>query len=164
MLEQLLKLAQENLAGLSHNIPDAQKIEPDKMNGITSQTIISTIMQQMKGGNLDVVKELFSGNHTADDATIVNSLKTPVAENLMSKLGLSKNSAQQLALMAIPIVMNMLNGRVKNAQNSGLNVNDMLNQLNNKSGGGLVNSIMSMFGGGNKNMKIINQLLNGLMK
>lgn len=165
MLDQLLKLAQENLGGISHNIPDVQNIQPDKLNGIASQTIINTIMQQMKGGNLDMVKELFSGNHTTDDSTIVNALKNPVANNLMNKLGISGNSAQQLALMAIPIVLNMLNGRVKNAQNSGLDVSGLLNQLSNKGSGGFLNTILSMFGGGGSgNTKIISQLLNGLMK
>jgi hypothetical protein len=164
MLDQLLKIAQQNLEGIAHNIPDASNIEPGKLNGITSQTIINTIMKQLKGGNADVVREMFSGNTTSDDSSVVNLLKTPVANNLATKLGLSEGAASKLALIAIPIVMNMLNGRVKTAQNNGLDVSGMLNQLSNKQSGGFLNTILSMFGGGNNNMKIISQLLNGLMK
>ena len=163
MFDQLLNIAQENLGGITRNIPGLNDLDSKQVSDVTSQTVINTILYQAKKGDVNSLKEMLSGSDTGHDNEVINSLKGSVTNQLRNKLNISDQSAQQLAIMALPIIMNMLNGKVRNAQNSGLDINSQLNSLSGR-GGGMFNSLLGHFGGNNGNTKVINNLLQRLMQ
>ena len=163
MFDQLLTIAQENLGGITRNIPGLNDLDSKQVSDVTSQTVINTILLQAKKGDINSLKEMLSGTDTSHDNEVVNSLKGSVTNQLQNKLNISDQSAQQLAIMALPIIMNMLNGKVRNAQNTGLDINSELNSLNGR-GGGRFNSLLGLFGGNNGNTKVINNILQRLMQ
>ena len=163
MFDQLLNIAQENLGGITRNIPGLNDLDSKQVSDVTSQTVINTILLQAKKGDVNPLKEMLSGIDTGHDNDIINSLKGSVTNQLQNKLNISNQSAQQLAIMALPIIMNMLNGKVRNAQNSGFDINSEINSMQGK-GGGMLNSILSLFGGNNGNNRVINNLLQRLMQ
>jgi hypothetical protein len=109
------------------------------------------------------LREMLSGADTGTDNQVVQQLQSSVTTQLQSKLNISGQSAQQLAVMALPIIMNMLNGKVKNAQSSGFDINSALNGLKSQKGG-LLNGILGMLGSNNKNGKLINNIISQLIK
>ncbi len=163
MLNQLLDLAQEHLGGISRDIPELTDLDSKQVSSVTSQTVVNTILQQAKKGNMGSLREMLSGDNTDHNNQVVQQLQGPIMNQLQSKLNISGQSAQQLAVLALPIIMNMLNGKVKSAQSSGFDVNNALNTIvSNK--GGMLNSLLGMFGGNNKNSKMINNIISQLIK
>lgn len=163
MLSQLLDLAQEHLNGISRNIPELTDLDSRQVTSVTSETVINTIMQQARKGNVNSLREMLSGTETGADHQTIQHLQGSVVNQLQSKLNISDDSAKQLAVMALPIIMNMLNGKVKTAQNGGFDINDAMRGLNGKNGG-LLNGILGMLGGNKGNTRTINNILQNLIR
>ena len=156
MLNQLLEMAQKHLDGISRDIPELTDVDSKQITSITSKTVVDTIMQ----GSL---REMLSGADTDNQNDVLQQLQGPVVNQLQSKLNISGQSAQQLAVMALPIIMNMLNGKVNAAKTNGFDINNALQGLS-QNKGGLLNSILGMFGGNNQNSKMINNIITQLIK
>jgi len=113
-------------------------------------SIINCIMDQVKGGNLSAITEMVSGKETDASHPMVNNLTPGVTQNLMSQLGLSQGEAKGLASKAIPVVLNMLNGKVKEVGQSGIDIQGLIGQLaGGQKGerGNMLNSVLSILGG-----------------
>lgn len=50
MFDQLLNIAQENLGGITRNIPGLNDLDSKQVSDVTSQTVINTILLQAKKG------------------------------------------------------------------------------------------------------------------
>jgi hypothetical protein len=147
MLDQLLKLAdgplQEMLSGMNQN-------QPNLSASAMKETVFSSIQTQISSGNLDVVKEMFSGSETSPDAPVIQNLQGGVADDLMGKLGISKEQAMSIAAAALPMIMNFFNNRVNNApQDNGDIMSSIVDSLQGKSGKINTGDLMgSLLGGG----------------
>ncbi len=164
MLEQLIQLAQGKLDGITRNIPELNDLDSKQVSDVTSQTVVNTILQLAKKGNFHSLREMLSGLDTHQNSEAVQQLEMPVTNQLQNKLNISDQSAKQLALMALPIILNMMNKKVNKAQNSGFDVNNALNSLNANGGGGMLNAVLSLFGGSSGNTRAINNILKNLIK
>lgn len=162
MLQQLFNLAEEHLQGIDRNIPELIDLDSKSVSSMTSQTVVNTIMQQAKKGNVHALREMLSGVDTDASHDVIRQLQAPVTAQLQNKLNISSEGAGQLAAMALPIILNMLNAKVRNAQHGGLNINDALSALNGR-GGGILQSITGLLGGNNKSNKTINSILQNLI-
>jgi hypothetical protein len=156
MLDQLLDLAKSHLGEQFHADPEVDnEIAPNAAEAASS-SIITTIMDQVKGGNLGAITEMLSGGNTDASHPEVQNLMPNVASNLASQLGIGQDAANGIAGKALPLIMNMLNGKVKSAQNEGgLDVAGLLGQLAGGAQGGgggmlsnLVGSVLGGSGGG----------------
>ena len=78
MFDQLLTIAQENLGGITRNIPGLNDLDSKQVSDVTSQTVINTILLQAKKGDINSLKEMLSGTDTSHDNEVVNSLKGSV--------------------------------------------------------------------------------------
>lgn len=162
MIQQLLNLAEEHLQGIERNIPELMDLDSKSVSAMTSQTVVNTIMQQAKKGNVNGLREMLSGADTDANHDSIKQLQGSVTAQLQNKLNISEQGAGQLATIALPIIMNMLNAKVRNAQSGGLNINDALKALNGN-GGGILQSITGLLGGNKKGNKTINSILQNLM-
>lgn len=162
MLTQLLSLAEEHLQGIGRGIPELIDLDSQEVSSVTSQTVVNTIMQQARKGNIYALREMLSGAETAPDHEVINRMQMPVKSQLQSRLNISGDAAEKLTAMALPIILNMLNAKVKTAQHGGLNINDALSALNGR-GGGLLQSFTGLLGGNNKSNRTINSILQNLI-
>jgi hypothetical protein len=112
MLDQLLNLAEgpleEMLSGMNQSNPKSSA-------SALKESIFSSLQKQVASGQLDGVKEMFSGSETAPSAPVINQLQGNVSEDLMGKLGISKEQAMSIAAAALPMVLNFFNKRVNDA-------------------------------------------------
>jgi hypothetical protein len=156
MFEQLLQLAQNHIGESINGQSDVPQEQQGNVVNTTSESIVSTIMEQVGGGNMSGVMEMLSGKETQAGSPAVNSIAENVITSLMTKNGLSQSAAASIAQTAIPAVMNMLNGKINNAQASGgMDIAGMLGGL---TGGGhsaggasdLIGGLLNNFMGGDK--------------
>lgn len=112
MLDQLLNLAEgpleEMLSGMNQSNPKSSA-------SVLKESIFSSLQKQVVSGELDGVKEMFSGSETSPSAPVINQLQGNVSEGLMEKLGISKEQAMGIAAAALPMIMNFFNKRVNDA-------------------------------------------------
>ncbi len=153
MLDQLLKLAdgplQEMLSGMNQD-------QPNQTAATLKDSIFSSLQNQISSGNLDGVKEMFSGSETPPDAPVIQNLQGGVADNLMGKLGISKDQAMGIAAAALPMIMNFFNKRVNDApQNNHDIMSSIVDTVQGKSGKIGAGDLMgSLLGGGNGGMDL----------
>jgi len=159
MIDQLLKLAdgplQEMLSGMNQN-------QPNQSASSLKDSIFSSLQSQMSSGNLDVVKEMFSGSETSKDAPVIQGLQGGVADDLMGKLGISKEQAMGIAAAALPMIMNFFNSRVNDApQENGDIMSSIVDSLQGKSGKIGTSDLMgSLLGGGKSGGMDLGGLMN----
>jgi len=112
MLDQLLNLAEgpleEMLVGMN------QSNTKSSANAL-KESIFSSLQNQVASGELDGIKEMFSGSETSTSAPVINQLQGNVSEGLMEKLGINKEQAMGIAAAALPMIMNFFNKRVNDA-------------------------------------------------
>jgi hypothetical protein len=110
MLDQLLKLAegplQEMLEGMNQDKASASAIK---------DSLTNSLQKRVSSGDTDAIKEMFSGEETSPGAPVINSLQGDVSQNLMDKLGITKEQAMGIAAAALPMIMNFFNKRVNDA-------------------------------------------------
>lgn len=112
MLDNLLKMAegplQEALAksGTSAGPGTASAIE---------DVFASLIDKQAKSGNLEPVKEMFSGKETPASSPVVNNLSGDFTQGIADKLGIDSKQAMAMAAAALPLLMNFFNKKVNDA-------------------------------------------------
>lgn len=153
MFDQLLSMATSQL---SENMPSHEALQGlgvDHQNvaSVASSSILQTLMHQVQNGDPGAVQEMLSGNETTFESPAVSKLMPSVTSQLSNQLNLSSGAAQAIAAVAIPLIMNMLNGRVQNAQQGGMDIGGMLGGLlgGGNSGGGMLGSVLGgMMGGG----------------
>ncbi len=157
MFEQLVSMATSHLGdNLSSN--EAIKglgVDHQNVAGVAGNVILQTLMGQLQNNDTSALQEMLSGTETSQNSPAVSSLMPSVVSQLGSQLNLSSGTAQSIAAVAIPLIMNMLNGRVNQAQQGGMDIGGMLGGLmggGNASGGGggLLGSVLGgLMGGGN---------------
>lgn len=149
MLDQLLNLAEgpieEMLAGM--NQPD-----PKSSASALKESVLSSLQKQVASGDLDAVKEMFSGQETAPSSPIVNQLKGNVTEGLIEKLGISKEQAMSIAAAALPMILNFFNKRVNDAPQDNQDImSSVLASLQGNSGKVNPTELLGSLMGGSKN-------------
>ena len=147
MLDQLLKLAegplQEMLEGMNQDKASASAIK---------DSLTSSLQKRVSSGDTDAIMEMFSGKETSPGAPVINSLQGDVSQNLMDKLGISKEQAMGIAAAALPMIMNFFNKRVNDAPQDN---NDIMSSIvSSLQGGqgkvGTADLLGSLLGGGGK--------------
>jgi len=166
MLDQLLKLAegplQEMLSGMNQD-------KPGQSASAVKDSIFSTIQNQISSGNLDGVKEMFSGSETSPNAPVIQNLQGGVADDLMGKLGISNQQAMGMAAAAIPMIMNFFNKRVNDAPQDNQDImSSIVETVQGKSGkigaGDLMGSLLGGGKGGGMDLGGLIDLGKGLFK
>lgn len=147
MIDQLLKLAEGPLQDM---ISSMNQDQSGQSASVVKDTIFSSLQSQINSGNLDVVKEMFSGSVTSSNAPVVQNLQGGVADDLMGKLGISNQQAMSMAVAALPMIMNFFNNRVNDAPQDNQDImSSIVDSLQGKSGKIQSKDLMgSLLGGG----------------
>jgi hypothetical protein len=150
MLDSLIDLAKEHLTGVANSQPELQNRDPQETAQITGKTILEELTNQAHSGETSGIMEMLSGRQTTSNHSAVNSMLPGVVAKLASRLGISEGTARTLAMAAIPIIMNMMNGQVNQAQKGGFDIGGMLGGL---LGGGGLAGLGGLMGGNQSNTK-----------
>ncbi|MEB2777197.1 DUF937 domain-containing protein [Algoriphagus sp. D3-2-R+10] len=165
MLDQLLKMAegplQEMLAGMNQDQAGASA-------SVLKDSIASSVQKQVASGDLNAIKEMFSGSETSPDAPVINNLQGDVSQNLMDKLGISKEQAMGIAAAALPMIMNFFNKRVNDApQDNNDIMSSMISSMQGGQGSIIPSDLLGSLMGGGKGGMDLGGLMNmgkGLFK
>lgn len=160
MIEQLIKMATSQISQNMQNNPDFNGVDSEKVAQTAGESIFNNILNQVMSGNSDLLGQLLSGTNTPNNHASVNGILNNVSGDLISKLGINPQLANMIASIAIPAVLNMLNGKVNQAQqNNGFDISNVLAQVlgganaqpsqqqSNQNGlGGLIGQVLGGFG------------------
>lgn len=173
MLENLIQLigsqAQEAIVN-NPEVPNEHNQAAINEVGVGIQQVLSN---QLSAGNLSGIMQMFAngGNQSSLRSNpIAQSIISQVAGNLAAKVGVNQATATNIASSLLPTVLSQftqqtadssngnfdMNGIIKaisggQAQQGGVNFNDLLNQVQGGGQGGLdVASIAQQFLGGNQ--------------
>jgi len=135
MLDSLIDLAKDHLSGVVNNQPELQNRDPQETARITGETVLEDLVGQAQTGNTGGILEMLSGQQTTATSPLVSGMIPSIAAKLAGRLGIPEGTARTLAAVAIPVIMNMMNGQVNQAQKGGLDIGSMLGGL--MGGGGL---------------------------
>jgi hypothetical protein len=150
MLDKLLKMAdgplQEALARSGTNASPGTASAIEDIFG-------SLLQKQANSGNVEAVKEMFSGRETSPNSPVVNSLSGDLSQGLMDKLGIDSKQAMSMAATALPLLLNFFNKKVNDAPQANEDImSSIAKSLQGGGNGGGLESIMGSLlgGGGNK--------------
>lgn len=141
MFDQILQMATSEI---KNQLTDHSEISQDtveKVSSTASQSIFSTITEQLSSGNFEGITEMLNGKDTTNSAPATQSITNPLVSSLVEKTGLNEDLAKKIATIAVPRVMNMLNSNVngtKQAEN--IDISSMMSNIlgsNEQESGGL---------------------------
>jgi len=154
MFDQILKMATAKLGETLTANPDVPNEQVPQLSQEAGNTILNTITEQLKSGNLGGITEMLSGQETTTNSPVVGGITNSVVSNLVEKLGLSPAMAQTVATAAVPMVMNMFNDKVNEKnEEGGVDIASMLSGAlsgGQQDGGGLLGGVLGNMLGGNK--------------
>lgn len=109
MLEQLMNSLKSEVGGSLSNNPELPQGSIEKIFGTLSDVVKKEVSGQMLSGNLSHVMNLFSKqpNTTQADA-IQSNIHSDFIGSLVSKLGISKETATGIAATAVPALINQI--------------------------------------------------------
>ncbi len=147
MLEQLLKIVQENAGEAIINNPAI----PNEQNDAAMETAAGSIFDKLKGiaggGGLDSITGLFQESDISS-SPVVNNISSGVAGDLMKKFGLDQGAAAGIVQKLIPAVMDKFVKKTNDPNDSSLDLQGILGALTGGSdkGGGLLGKLKGLFG------------------
>lgn len=162
MIDQLMKLVRENAGDEIINNPAIPNEKNDEAVREVGQSIIGGLKDQISSGNIQQLVSMFSGGAASGSNPVVSQLISSVAGGLASKLGLSPQTATQIASGLLPKVLSQFVNKAKDPNDKDFDLQDILSNLGGGSGnigellggltgssgkGGLGGALGKMFGG-----------------
>ena len=146
LTDELINLSKGPLSNAFNGMPGFENVNMNDLTGAAGKSVVDAVMQQLQSGNFNSLLEMFSGKKTSENHEAVSELQNPVASDLKNQFGFSQQTAQQLAMLAIPILLNLFNQKVSDAKTGGFNINDLITQFTgNQGSGGIMQIITNLF-------------------
>ncbi|MBK7029075.1 MAG: hypothetical protein IPH45_07625 [Bacteroidales bacterium] len=145
MLENLLQLVKENAGEAIINNPVIPNEKNDEAISTASNSIFSSLQEQVQSGGLDSITGLFSGGSSAS-GNLVNGISGKAVGDLMNKFGIDSGAATQIASQLIPTVMNKLVSKTNDPNDSSFDLQGILGSLTGGKSGGLMDTVKGIFG------------------
>ncbi len=148
MFENLLNLVKENAGEPIINNPSVPNEKNDAVIAQTANGIMDGLKEQLSGGNLDGISNLFKSENIAGNP-IVGQISQMVTSQLSQKFGLDANSSGNIVSGLIPKVMEQFVHKTNDPNDQSFTMDSLLASLSSQSGGlgGMVDSLKGIFGG-----------------
>lgn len=151
MLDQLLNGEHNQLFDIVKNFSGIESHQNEAATTVVKESIIDTLTQQAKSGDMSSIQAMFSGSHTDANAPFASVLSSNIVQNLIGKLGISPSTAQSLVQQILPVILNMFNSKASQAKNSGLDIAGIIGQTLGENGNSGVDSLLSLFNNNSDN-------------
>jgi uncharacterized protein YidB (DUF937 family) len=146
MLEQLMNSLKSEVGGKLSNNPGLPSGGVDKIFSTLSDVVKKEVTGQMLSGNLSHLMNLFSKQpNTAHADTIQSNIHSDFIGSLMSKLGLSKETATGIAATAVPALINAITK--KNSTTPDDDPSPLTELFGTAGGGGILGAAKNLLGG-----------------
>jgi uncharacterized protein YidB (DUF937 family) len=161
MLDQIMQFAKEQVGDQVKSNADIDDHQKDEVFNAAQGGIMETIKNQIGGGNLSGLMNMFNGDDDPNDENnpINQDAKGNVVKSLMDKLGIDESKAAAIASQVLPSIMNRFaskdSGTAADAgdlmSKIGLdgdnNIMDMVSKFTGGNAGGMMDKVKGLFGG-----------------
>ncbi|MDX5346426.1 MAG: hypothetical protein LPK19_04205, partial [Hymenobacteraceae bacterium] len=108
MIENLINQIKGELTGELQNKTQLDANQASRAVDIAKENISGVLKDEVKGGNISGLMNLMKGGQDTMSSPIVNNITQKFASDLLTKLHLPKQVAEQAANFAIPFIINKL--------------------------------------------------------
>lgn len=130
MIEQIFALIQQESQQEIINNPDIPNEQNNLAVGLATESIFSGLQNVLANGGLKQVMGLFGeSNGISQDNPLVGGITQNLVGQFMTRLGLSKETANSIATSLIPMVMEKLITKTTSTENNGFDINGLLGTL-----------------------------------
>lgn len=106
MIDKLVSLGKEQLSGDLMEKFGLTSQQTEKTMDVTKTSVVEGIKEQVLGGNISGVMDLFNGKADASQGNpVVKAVSQNFVGGLMEKLGISKEKSGSIANLVIPFIM-----------------------------------------------------------
>lgn len=145
MIDKIISQGKELLSGQLKESVGFDDGQINKTLEVAGESTIDGLKEQVTGGNLSGVMDLFNGkSDTSTSNPVVGGIANNFIGNLVSKLGISEGIASKVSDMIIPFIMSKFGSKETGEAKEGSDLMDMLG------GGGIAGALGGLFGGGDK--------------
>lgn len=150
MLQNLLELVKENAQEAivkNDALPNQYNDEAVKEASSSIQNVLGSAVQN---GNLQDVLGLFTNKQNIANNPLVGNIVNQLSGSLGSKFGVDPSAAQNIAVSLIPKVLEMMQSKTNDPNDSSFDINDLMGQLSGNKGAGNVDfgSVLSQMQSG----------------
>jgi nucleoid DNA-binding protein len=157
MLDQLIALGKEQLSGQLQQQAGLQSNQVNQALDVTQNSLTSSLISQVAGGNVGQIMSLFNGQAAATASNpVVSGMITNLAGDLAAKVGINPQTAQTAANVIVPFIMQKFASSESGTANNEGDLLDKLGISGNDAIAGIAKSFLGNSGGGD--------LLGGLSK
>lgn len=139
-IEEITSLLQSQLASTIQSDALPNGVNAHDVANVASQSVVSTLGQQINAGDFGSISEMFSGRETAPDHSSIEGFQSTLTDGLRDKLGLDSSAINGIISQIGPAVMNAFNGK---ASSEGFDIHQIISQFQ---GGGIGNMIQDFIG------------------
>ena len=163
MIDNLINLAKEVGGDYMRTDNGLDNKHVDESLNLAGGSIVDTLKQQISGGNLQGIMDMFGSNaaNTAQGGVMQNAVLN-YAGTIANKFGISSEAANNIAGNVIPMIMSKFVSKTNDPNDSSFDIQSIATSLLGDNAGGFdIQGLLGKFTGGNNNGGG-NDLLGGL--
>jgi len=149
MINEIFNLVEKYAGEVIANNPNVPEAKKDVAIETTTDAVKDGIKGYLNPTNIASLASMLSGNKSASGSnSIVETLKNSVIGALSSKAGLSSSVSSGIAASLIPMVINAVTKKMNDPNDSGFNVESLINAFTHKDGAqgsGIFGAIEGLF-------------------
>lgn len=146
MLDQLIKIVKESAGDAIINNPAIPNEKNDLAINTAASSIFDNLKDQVGGGGLSSLMDMFTGGGAASSGSIVDKLTSGVGKDLMAKLGIDQATAMGIVSQLIPVVMSKLKNKTNDPNDKSIDLEGIIGSLTGKGGGDILGKVKGIFG------------------
>lgn len=150
MLDSILNLVKDTVAHTVNNNGSVPEDKKSQTVETTTHAVANGLKENFTLGNMSNLINLFKGQSSASSNPITNNIASTVTSELIQKVGLSQSVANMISTTVVPLVMNLISGKVNDPNEKGFNLESLIETFSggggDNKGGGLLSSLGKLFG------------------
>jgi len=135
MFDQYLDQARRRLADELVQKRDMNEREASAAADATGRGFVDLVKAQLQAKDHTAVDEALSGQNTEATNAAVHNLVDPLTDHVRDRTGMDRNSAHGVVTTLLPVIFNMFNDPVREAQQKGIDLKALVKQV--AGGGGM---------------------------
>ena len=135
MFDQYLDEARRRLADELVQHRGMNEREANAAAEATGRGFVDLVKEQLQSKNHAAIDEALSGQTTDATNNAVQNLVDPLTDHVRDRTGMDRNSAHGVVTTLLPVIFNMFNDPVREAQQKGIDLKALVKQV--AGGGGL---------------------------
>lgn len=149
MINEIFNLVEKYAGEVITNNPNVPEAKKDVAIATTTDAVKDGLKGYLNPTNIATLAGMLSGNHsTSGSSSIVETLKNSVIGALSNKAGLSNTVSSGIAASLIPMLINAVTKRMNDPNDSGFNVESLINAFSHNDGGqggGILGALGGLF-------------------